>query len=222
MPVLNEAEGLSCVLKSIPDCLDEIIVVDNGSTDASVSIARQFGVRVIQEPKRGYGRAVGAGITASQGDILALSDADATYPVDRLPEVLSFMGQGNFDFVSGCRFPLENKRSMPLVNVVANRGISWLVRALFKIPIRDAESGFMVFHKRIMETITAHHPGMGFSQEMKIKAWLSGKRCAEMHIPYHRRAGKTKFRTVNDALGNLRGLLSLKMHGREPRHGCVN
>jgi len=210
MPVLNEAGGLSFVLKSIPDCVDEIIVVDNGSTDESVSIARRFEIRVIHEPRRGYGRAIMSGIMAAKGDIVVLSDADSTYPLDCLQEVLSYLRKGNFDFVSGCRFPLKNKRSMPILNIVSNYCISWAVRVLFKIPIYDVQSGLMVFKRRILETTRIHDLGMGFSQEIKIKAWLSGKKCAEMHIFYYVRIGKTKFRKISDALRNLWSLLSLK------------
>ena len=113
MPVLNEAEGLLSVLRSVPDCVDEIIVVDNGSTDASALIAREFGAKVILEPRRGYGSAIIAGLRAAEGDIMAVSDADCTYPVGRLCEALSLLCRENFDFVSGCRFPLKNKKSMP-------------------------------------------------------------------------------------------------------------
>ena len=115
-----------------------------------------------------------------------MSDADCTYPVGRLQEMLSFMCQGNFDFVSGNRFPLENKATMPLLNLLGNYCISWAVRVLFRIPICDVQSGFMFFRRSIFETIKVYSRGMGFSQEIKMRAWLSGKRCVEIHIPYYK------------------------------------
>lgn len=209
MPVLNEAEGLPFVLKSIPDFIDEIIVVDNGSTDESVSIARRFGARVIQETRRGYGRAIISGLIVAEGDIVAVSDADCTYPVGYLYDVVLFLCRGNFDFVSGCRFPLKNKGAMPILNVVGNYLVSWMVRALFKISIYDLESGFMVFHKRYLERIKLSTTGMEFSQEIKIKAWLSVMKCAEIHIPYYARVGKVKFRKIKDGLRDVWGLAEL-------------
>ena len=77
IPTLNEAESIGPLLAEIPvEWLDQVIVVDNGSTDGTGEIARQAGVRVIQEPRRGYGYACAAGALAAEGEILVFMDGD--------------------------------------------------------------------------------------------------------------------------------------------------
>ncbi len=220
MPVLNEVDGLSAVLKSVPGYIDETIIVDNGSIDGSVAVAESFDIRLIHQPIRGYGSAITAGVLQSQGDVVIISDADCTYPIDKIGEILAFMQRGSFDFVSGSRFPLDNAKAMPRLNLIANHFVSWLARILFRVSICDLESGFMFFNRDMFKVTGIESLGMEFSQEFKIRAWLSGRKCAEIHIPYNARMGKTKFRKIKDVARNFINLIKLTQRLKKlPVHG---
>ncbi|MGA2263274.1 MAG: glycosyltransferase family 2 protein, partial [Acidobacteriota bacterium] len=82
IPCLNEEEGIAQVLSRMPAFVDEVIVVDNDSTDRTAEMARSFGAHVIHEKIRGYGRAYKTGLMRAQGDIIVTLDGDHSYPVD--------------------------------------------------------------------------------------------------------------------------------------------
>src|SRR6266516_2395856 len=98
IPALNEETGIGPVLREIPISTikqmgyeTEILVVDNGSTDRTPQLAREYGATVITQPIRGYGSAYKAGFAKASGDIIATGDADLTYPFEDLPEILEKM-----------------------------------------------------------------------------------------------------------------------------------
>lgn len=201
--------GLDFVLKTLPAYIDEVIVVDNGSTDSSREIAKKYNVKLLTEETKGYGKALLKGLRYVTGDTVAVIDGDGSYSVGSLREIYDFMEKGNFDFINGCRFPLYNYKVMPLTNRWGNYFISWLIRKIFKINIKDSQSGWMVFKRSILDSICIYNTGMGFSQEIKIKSWLGNKKCAEVHIPYNTRIGRVKFKKISDGLKNLYSVFRL-------------
>src|SRR4029077_18433546 len=103
IPALNEEEPIAgvvreCLATKIPR---EIIVVDNGSTDATAERARRAGARVVSAPQRGYGRACAAGVCAvsSNSDIIVFLDGDGADCPEFLSQLVDPIGAGNFDFV---------------------------------------------------------------------------------------------------------------------------
>src|ERR1700722_13709062 len=88
IPCLNEEEGIRNVLGDLPPFVDEIIVVDNGSTDRTSAVARELGANVVSELNRGYGRAYKAGFARATGDIIVTLDGDHSYPADALSYLL--------------------------------------------------------------------------------------------------------------------------------------
>ena len=115
-----------------------------------------------------------------------------------------------FDFVSGCRFPLVNSKAMLFLNKLSNYFISWLIRFIFKVKVIDSQSGMMVFRKDILKKIKVQNKGMGLSQEFKIKAWLNPNiKCSELHISYYPRLGRVKFNKIRDGIKNLYDVLIL-------------
>jgi len=210
IPCFNEQFGLKNIFDSMLDFIDEVIVVDNNSTDKSKKIAEIYATKVVTEEQRGYGAALLKGLKYIKGDIVALMDGDGSYPIGSLKTILIFMEDGKFDFVSGCRFPLADFKVMPIENRLCNYFISGLIRLIFRIELRDSQSGIMVFKKDIIDIVKVNSIGMGFSQELKIKAWLNSNiRCGEIHIPYSARMGRTKFRKINDSSKNLLELFFL-------------
>jgi hypothetical protein len=201
IPCYNEEAGVALILQHKPDFIDEIIIVDNNSQDGTAAIAKKYGATVIHEIKQGYGWAYQAGLPQATGDIIVIMDGDDSYPVSEIEKLLSTMEEGGFDFVSGCRYPLVNKKSQCRLKRMANGFSSWLIRKLFGIKLTDSQSGMMAFKKDVLDKIKLCDGGMGFSQEIKIKSFLNQRiRCAEAHIPYAPRVGKVKFRTVRDSL----------------------
>ena len=216
IPCLNEELSLKRILKNIPDFIDKVIVIDNGSTDNSVEVAKKYNAKVLIEEIRGYGIVLSKGLKHATGDILIIMDGDGSYPIEKLEEICSFMENSGYDFVSGCRFPLTNHMAMPFLNKAANLFISWLIRIFFKIDVRDSQSGLMVFRRSVLDKVSVYNRGMGFSQEIKIKAWMNKElKCAEINITYNKRIGKVKFRKIRDGFKNIHDLFELT---RELKH----
>jgi len=194
IPAHNEEEGLKQLFKTKPQFIDEVIIVDNNSSDNTFSLAKSFGANVIYLSQMGYGLACKTGLVAASGDIICLLDADNSYPIGDVEKIINYMQVGDYDFVNGCRFPLVNKIAMPLIKRVANRSISFLIRKFFNIKLMDSQSGMFVFKKSILLDIISSSPGMEFSQEIKLRAWLNpAVKASEFHINYAPRLGKVKY-----------------------------
>src|SRR3984957_5265620 len=88
IPCLNEEQGVERVLRAMPEFVDEIIVVDNGSTDRTADGAIPLGAKVIREEVRGYGRAYKRGFTCATSDVIVTLDGDHSYPVDGISYLL--------------------------------------------------------------------------------------------------------------------------------------
>ena len=113
-PCLNEEQGIEQVLRRMPDFVDQVIVVDNGSTDRTPDVARSFGAEVIREPVRGYGRAYKRGFAAATGDIIITLDGDHSYPPDAISYLLEALLHLDVDFLNASRFPVREKGAMSL------------------------------------------------------------------------------------------------------------
>ena len=218
IPCYNEAEGLACMLPAVPSWVDEVVVADNASTDQSAEVARRCGALVVPEPRRGYGYAIQAGLDRARGDILVVLDGDNSYPVQEIESLLEYMESQGKDLVSGCRYPLSRRDAQPALNVVSNFIISWCIRLLFRLELRDSQSGMIAFRKEALLKIGVRHRGMGFSQEIKIRAAAeAGLACGERHILYLPRKGEVKFRKFRDGISNLWELFSLWIRMERPR-----
>lgn len=217
MPCLNEEEGLDHVFKLMPLFVDETIVVDNGSTDNSIGVAKNHNAKIFNESRRGYGASILRGLREVTGDIIVILDGDGTYPVTEIEKICTFLETGPYDFINGCRFPLVDNRVMPLINKFSNYFISWLIERIFKVHIKDTQSGFMVFRKTAVDKLNISNKDMDFSQEIKIKAWLDEKiRCAEVHIPYGMRIGKSKYKRIKDGFKTAYDLFVIKQNFQKP------
>lgn len=209
IPCYNEAAGLEKVLQKKPSFIDEVIVVDNNSDDATADIARQYGATALFLKKRGYGLAYQKGLSyPMSGDIIIMMDGDDSYPISEVEKILIYMETNNYDFVSGCRFPLPNKRAIPLVKRFSNYFISYLIRKCFRITLVDSQSGMIVFKSRLLKEILPLNSGMGFSQEIKLRAWLNPSiRNGELYINYYVRSGRAKFCPMRDGIKVLWDML---------------
>ena len=212
LPCYNEEKGLSALLTQKPSFIDIVTVVDNNSTDQTSTIARQFGAKVVLVQKKGYGLACQAGVLeASSADITIMMDGDNTYPINEIENILNIMEKNHYDFISGCRFPLKDKKAMPIIKQFSNRIISGLIRSFFHIPLIDSQSGMIIFKSHLTKSILSLNPGMGFSQEIKIKACTNPSiKSAEVLITYAVRSGEVKFRALQDGMKVLSDLMVYK------------
>lgn len=214
IPCYNEEAGLRGLLSQVPAEIDDVMVVDNNSTDATAMVAAQFGVRVVHEIRPGYGQAYQAGLRHIQTDIVVTLDGDGQYPINEVPRLVRFFQDQKLEFLSACRFPLTSS-SMSYTRRLGNWGLTTTTRWLFGVPIRDSQSGMWVFRRQLLERVHPRQPGMAFSEEFKVKVILAGLRFGETHIPYYERAGHSKLATFKDGWANMRYLWQLRRGSRD-------
>jgi glycosyltransferase involved in cell wall biosynthesis len=217
IPCFNEEEGIAHVLRGMPDYVDEVIVVDNNSTDDTARVAQSLGARVIRECRKGYGSAYLAGLPAATGDIIATVDGDGTYPSSAIAPLIDELLAAGLDFISASRFPLRDPRAMRRRNVLGNLVLTWTARLLFRRRIADSQSGMWVFRRSCLRWVRPTQRGMAFSEEIKLEALRAPQvRFGERPIDYHERIGETKLFTWRDGFKNLLFLLQYRF--RRNRH----
>ncbi len=217
IPCLNEEEGIQKVLSQIPEFVDEVIVVDNDSTDGTARIARDLGARVIHENVRGYGRAYKTGLLHARGDIIVTLDGDHSYPVDSLSYLIESLLRSKVGFVSASRFPIQNPDAMALKNLLGNKCLSLMLSLLYFRRVRDSQSGMWIFYKDALTRMNLESDGMAFSEEIKIEA-LRNRDIGFKEIPinFSNRAGEIKLRPWRDGWNNLLFLFKKRLK-RSPK-----
>lgn len=219
IPALNEKDAIEKTIKAVPRAeLErmgyevEILVVDNGSTDGTGDLAKKAGAAVVLEPRRGYGRAYKTGFTHAHGDIIATADADLTYPVEDIPKAVRILEDENLDFITTNRYAYMQEGAMSSRHRVGNSLLSLTTRLLFRLPLKDSQSGMWVFRKGVLDRAILRSHSMSFSEELKIEA-CHFLRCAWKEIPirYSARVGDAKLRTWRDGLGNLLYLIRKRL-----------
>jgi glycosyltransferase involved in cell wall biosynthesis len=211
IPCYNEEEGVRSVIESLPDIVDEIVVVDNNSTDATADVARSLGAQVVEERTPGYGAAYKRGLREPQSDIIITMDGDGTYPVESIPELLDFLLDNGHDFVSAARFPLMDTQAMNLSNRVGNWVLTVATQLLFFRGLKDSQSGMWVFKRAVLPLLRLESDGMPFSEEIKVEAMRhKDVSFSEYHVPYHDRIGEVKLQKWRDGFENLWYLVKLR------------
>ena len=204
IPCYNEEEGIRHTIGQLPACVDEVVVVDNNSTDRTAETARSLGAQVVFERRKGYGAAYQAGLPAVTGDVTITLDGDGTYPAEQIPELVDHLVDRELDFVSASRFPLKNRRSMNFSNQVGNLVLTVGMAVLYGRAVRDSQSGMWVFRSPVYPKLTVKSDGMAFSEEIKIEAIRHPQvRFGEYPIDYHPRVGEVKLQKWRDGFRNL-------------------
>ncbi len=204
IPCLNEEEGVRKVLNDLPKFVDEVIVVDNNSTDRTSAVARELGAIVVDEMNRGYGSSYKRGFAHATGDIIVTLDGDHSYPVDALSYLLEAFLHSGVGFLSTSRFPVLNPEAMGWKNMVGNRILSWTMSVLYRRWVSDSQSGMWVFRRDILDRMKLTSDGMAFSEEIKIEA-IRNKDIGfrEIFINYSQRVGEIKLQLWRDGVRNL-------------------
>jgi hypothetical protein len=204
IPCLNEEQGIEKVLRAMPDFVDEVIVVDNNSTDRTSEVAAAFGAKVIREVVRGYGRSYKRGFASATSDLIITLDGDHSYPVDALSYLLEAFLHLEVDFLNLSRFPVRDPRAMSFKNKFGNFVLSLWMSLLYFRWVKDSQSGMWVLRRSILKEMKLESDGMAFSEEIKIEAVRNPRiRFGEIPIQYSSRLGETKLDPWRDGLYNL-------------------
>ena len=212
IPTHNEAQAIPCVLGDLPaNLITEVIVVDSNSNDGTPEIAARMGARVVQEPRRGYGRACLTGLAAANSpDVVVFLDGDYSDRPSELPILLAPIMEGRADVTLGSR--LQNQRSaaaLPWHQVFGNRLAASLIRLLYGVEITDL-GPFRAGRADVLRALALEEPTYGWAVEMILKGALAGFRVVEVPVSYYPRIGKSKISgTLKGTIGAAWFILSL-------------
>src|SRR6476659_4424564 len=183
----------------MPEFVDEVIVVDNASTDRTSDVAASLGAKVIREDVRGYGRSYKRGFSIATSDVIITLDGDHSYPVDALSYLLEAFLHLEVDFLNASRFPVRDKHAMSLKHKFGNLVLSLAMSILYFRWVRDSQSGMWVLRRSILKHLRLISDGMAFSEEIKIEALKTSRvRFTEISIQYTSRLGEIKLNPWRD------------------------
>ena len=210
IPTMNEEKSIGLVIEEVRKAIGttrqlEILVVDTDSKDRTREVASRLGTTVIDEPRRGYGRAYKTGFEKASGEYIATLDADMTYPASEIPSLIEKIEKENLEFITTNRFANMAKGAMGAKHRFGNWVLSATTRILFRVRIKDSQSGMWVFRKSCLERLNVESDNMSFSEELKIEAFKK-LRAVEVPISYRTRVGDVKLQSWSDGFGNLKYL----------------
>lgn len=199
---LNEAENLPHVLPRIPSWVDEVLIVDGGSTDGTVELARRLrpDVRILLQPGRGKGDALKFGVEQSSGDIIVTLDADGETDPSELPAFVEAIQRG-FDFAKGSRLARGRPLRMPSYRWLGNRVLAITFNFLYGTQFTDVCSGYTAFRKQAFLRLGLTYSNCEMEQQMLARALKLGMNIEEVpHRSDGRIAGASKVSGIKQGL----------------------
>ena len=194
IPAYNEESSIGLVLDALPqEKIHEIIVVDNGSTDATARVAQEHGARVVKEPRKGYGSACLKGIDELDApDIVVFIDGDFSDFPEEIVLLIGPIEAGEKDFVLGSRmiFPKSQLALLPQARY-GNRLAILLIKLFFKYEFTDL-GPFRAIRYSSLISLGMQDRDFGWTVEMQIKAVRNGLRIHEVPVNYRKRVGISK------------------------------
>lgn len=204
-PCLNEARALPDLLRRMPAGF-HAIVADNGSTDGSADIAREFGATVISVPERGFGAAAHGGLSAGTSELICFCDADGTLDPRQLPRVVEPLRTA--DLVLGRRRPAARGAFPPHARI-ANAALAMRVRKATGVQVRDLGPMRAARREALLELGIADRR-FGYPLEMVVKAAAAKWRIHEVDVDYYPRAAGTKSKVTGTVRGTLRAVRDMQ------------
>ena len=219
IPVKNEAANLPDVFATLPDWIDEVVLVDGRSQDDTIAVARQHwpDVKVVHQGGVGKGDALAAGFTAASGDIIVAIDGDGSTDGREIVRFVSTLLAGA-DFVKGSRFASDGRSDdITAIRRYGNRTLNILVNKLFGTQYTDLCYGYNAFWARHLHKLALDSPGFEVEALMGIRAAKARLRIHE--VPSHERPrqhGASNLSAIRDGLRILRVIVNEK--AKAPRH----
>ncbi len=210
IPALNEEQAIAKVLRAIPGWVDEVIVVDNGSTDQTAAIARHHGAHVVRQPFRGYGAACLAGIAAApQAEILVFLDGDFSDHPEQMERLVAPIARGDADLVIGSRTSgCCDRGALTFQQRAGNALACLLIRTLWGHRYTDL-GPFRAVRTGALGCLRMDDRTYGWTIQMQIRAIRAGLRVHEVPVDYRRRVGRSKIsRTMRGVIGASTKILS--------------
>jgi len=226
IPTHNEAQSIGRVLADLPaDIVTEVLVVDSNSTDGTPEIATKMGARVLDEPRRGYGRACLTGLAnANSPNVVVFLDGDYSDRPAELPLLLAPIIGGHADITLGSRLHSRTSTgALPWHQVFGNRLAASLIRLLYGLDISDL-GPFRAGRADVLRALALEENTYGWAVEMILKGALAGFRVVEVPVSYYPRIGKSKISgTLKGAVGAGWFILSLivRYYFRRRRAGTL-
>jgi glycosyltransferase involved in cell wall biosynthesis len=211
VPAHNEARNIPWVFEQIPACVDEVILVDGDSSDATLRMAAQClpTVRSVPQTGKGKGNALRTGFQAATGEYVVMLDADGSMWPGEIPHYLHFLDNG-YDFVKGSRF-VAGGGSLDLTRIrsLGNRALLTVVNRLYDAMLTDLCYGYCAFRRSFLDELDLRSTGFEIEAEMVAHALRSGLRIAEVpSLELPRRNGRSHLHAVSDGRRVLRTLLA--------------
>ncbi len=211
IPTLNEAANLPHVLPYLPEWVDEVLLVDGGSTDETTKVAQQLwpDLKIIRQSGRGKGNALKEGFCAATGDIIVMMDADGSTNPLEIPAFVALLAAGA-DFVKGSRF-LQGGGSADItfVRKLGNGALLFLVRLAFKCQYSDLCYGFNAFWSHHLPRLVTKADGFEIETALNLKALKCGLNVVEIpSFEAKRINGESHLQPVRDGLRVLRTILT--------------
>lgn len=196
IPCLNEEDAIGAVVRDVLAMgVGAVLVVDNGSTDRTASVARDAGARVVSQPRRGYGNACAAGVAAvaDPDAILCFMDGDGSDVPAMLPAIIGPIAAGAADFVMGSRLRGQREPgSLTPQQLLAGRLAGVLLRVAYGVRFTDM-SPLRAIRAGRLAALGMREATYGWNLEMQMRAAAAGLRCLELPADHRvRRGGESK------------------------------
>lgn len=228
IPCRNEVEGIGVMVKQALKVADEVVVVDNRSSDGTAKVAEKAGAKIITEKrvdKRGigYGYSLRRGMRVAKGEVIVTMDGDNTYPLEQIKAAVNYMMKVGSDVVLCSRFPLVDGQAISWWRQFGVWLLNMQVRVLFGFPIQDILSGMWVINRRALRQLHLKEGGWNLSPEIKLNAIQnSDLQVSQFQIRhYEREYGQSKQKLVETGLEHLIyiGGYGIKMWGNRLKLG---
>jgi glycosyltransferase involved in cell wall biosynthesis len=211
VPAMNEAKNLPSVLPLIPSWVHEVILVDGGSTDDTVAVAKATlpGIRIVHQTLKGKGNALSIGFRAATGDIIVMIDADGSTDPAEIPRFISALRTGS-DFVKGTRYiPGGGSEDITFIRTAGNRIFTLIVNTLWRTNYTDLCYGYIAFWTRHLEVLAPDCRGFEVETLLCVRAVERGLRVAEVgSFESNRISGTSNLNAVRDGMRVLRTIVA--------------
>lgn len=211
IPAYNEERHVASVVLRLRQFVDTVIVVNDGSSDATEQVASLAGARVVKHPEnRGYGAAIQSGLQAAQQldpRAVVLMDADGQHRVDDVADLVRPILDDAADIAVGSRFA-DDRTQVPRMRRVAQHGLTWLTNVGSGVKLTDSQCGMRAFGPRALDVLLLSTTSMAAASEMQFLAGDAQLRVCEVPVEI-RYFGDVKRSAIGQGLDVLNGIIRL-------------